>query len=81
VGSPALAETKLPGVGGLGAREWRKPTIFFALRLAERKLRNDMLLRLERGPRQNKRAFGGNQDDDAKEETDDVGEYNGSDDV
>ena len=51
-GSP---EKKLSGVGGLRAR-FRKLTIFFALRLAARKLRNDMLLGLVREARQNAKS-------------------------
>jgi len=40
-------ETKLPGVGGVGGRGERTLTIFFALRLAWRKLRKDMLFALQ----------------------------------
>lgn len=68
VGSPTLGEAKLPGVGGVGGRGTRILTIFFALRLAERKLRNVMLLGLEREARQ-KWEFGGKSGRPRKAET------------
>ena len=42
--STTLVEVKLSGVGGVGGRGDRTLTIFFALRLAWRKLRKFMLL-------------------------------------